>query len=168
MEVKVLVLADYQLHGADNVVGCGIAHSRVPVIPIETAEVSIGPREENCVVLDWLKERAEDQCRVFLLLSCKAIEGVECVGGNGLRKSETRLVAIAVDKVELHDARKWLLLAVRAILAAVFSLRHKVPHDMGIDRTALSFASSVSRARMVDEEEAWLLIFVLGSSHDVA
>jgi hypothetical protein len=68
----------------------------------------------------------------------------------------------------LHDARKWLLLAVRAILAAVFSLRHKVPHDMGIDRTALSFASSVSRARMVDEEEAWLLIFVLGSSHDVA
>jgi hypothetical protein len=24
------------------------------------------------------------------------------------------------------------------------------------------------RARLMDEEEAWLLVFVLGSSHDVA
>jgi hypothetical protein len=39
---------------------------------------------------------------------------------------------------------------------------------MGIDSTTLSFASTMRRARLMDEEEAWLLVFVLGSSHDVA
>jgi hypothetical protein len=118
-------------------------------------------------VLDRLEKRAEDQCRVILLLSCKAVERIECISSNGLRKSESGLLAIAVDKVELHDARKRLLLAVCAILAAVFSLRHIVPHDMGIDSTTLSFPSSIRRARMMDEEEARFLDCVLGSSHGV-
>jgi hypothetical protein len=113
----------------------------------------------------WLKEGAEDQGRVLLLFGRKAVEGVKRIGGNGLRKSQWRLLAIAFDEVELHDAWNGLLSAFCAIFAAVFRLRHIMPHNMGIDHTALSFSSSFSRARLMDEEEDWLLICVLGSSH---
>lgn len=167
MEIEVLVLADYQLHSANNVIGSGIAHSCIPVVPIETLEVSVGPGVEYCVVLDRLKERAKDQSRVPLLLGRQAIERVKRIRGNSLRKSESRLIAIALEEVELHDAWKRLLLIVCAALAAIFSLRHIVLHDMGVDSTSLSFPSSISRASLIDEKEAWLLICVSESSHVV-
>jgi hypothetical protein len=165
VEVEVFLLADYQLHGADDMVGGGITHGCVPIVFVENLEIPIGPREMDCIVLVWLKERAEDQGRVLLLFGRKAVERVKRIVGNGLRKSQCRLHALIFDEVELHDAWNGLLSALCAILAAVFRLRHIMPHDMGIDHTALSFSSSFSRASLMDEEEDWLLICVLGSSH---
>lgn len=166
-EVEVFVLADYQLHGADYMVGCSISHSSIPVVPIEALEVSIRPKEEDRVVFDRLKERSEDQSRAFLLFGRKAVERVESIGSNSLRKSKSGLLVLVVDEVELHDTWERLLLVVRAILAAVLRLRHTMPHNMGVDSTAFSFASTISRTGLMDEEEAWLLICISRSPHGV-
>lgn len=164
MKVEVLVLADHQLHSADNVVGRGIAHGCVPIVPIEAREVSISPTEEDCVMLDRLKKRAEDQRRVLLLLSREAVERVKRIGGDGEGKSEAGLLAIIiVDKVKLHDPWKGLLLVFCAVLAAVSCLGCVVPHDVRVDNTALGFSSTSSGALMMNEEEAWLLICVVGA-----
>lgn len=112
-------------------------------------------------------EKAEDERRVLLFLCRKAIERVECIGSNGMRKLEARLLVIIFEEVELHDPRTGLQFIFCAIFAAVICLRSVVSHHMRIDSTPLSLASTISYARMVDEEEAWLLICVLGSSHVV-
>jgi len=145
---------DYQLHGADNVVGGGITHGCVPVVIIQTLEVSIGPREMDCIVLDRLKEQAEDQSHVLLASNRKAIEGVKRIGGNDLRKWECRFLPIIPGKIELDDAWNGLLFVLCPVLAAVSCLCCVVPHDMGIHNTTVSFASTIIRARLIDEEKA--------------
>ena len=47
-----------------------------------------------------------------------------------------------------------LLFVLCPVLAAVSCLRCVVPHDMGIHNTTVSFASTIIRALLIDEEKA--------------
>lgn len=72
-------------------------------------------------MLDWLEERTQDERRVLLFVCRKAIEWVECIGGNGMRRLEARLLVIIFEEVELHDLRKGLQFVFCAILRPSFA-----------------------------------------------
>lgn len=146
MELEVFVLAGSQLHSANHMVGGSITHSSVAIVPTESLEVSIGPREELCVVLDRLEEGSEDQDRVLLLLGREAIKRIERIGGNDLGKLEFGLLAVTYGKVKSHDAWNGLLSMIVAIVVTISRPRCVVPHDMRTDTTALSFSSTIIRA----------------------